>query len=922
MDVLSPRYTPGLKGSIASAYAARRQTLGEGKRRQPLGEGNAPNGRPKQSEASSKPRPRSRPNLHGRGRSCGGSHEKENEGQQQHEKIQEPDPNRRMMMELTDLRASARELKATCKKQKATINIDGRLAEQKNHALQEELRKERELRESTEEEARLLKQRLAMTQRSQASTSHSFSSLPSSSGRASSPPDFSRTTPYTQIFSPPSSVEVAPAAPQSRAGSLAGSVVVPPAEASPASQPHQTGSVLVPANGSIDVSPSTPSFQVQVGVVITPEPADGDASAGRSHRWRGADGFPTNWAAAVGAAAAAGAQAAASAEKAKAAVEKARMKKGLQEVPKLPLQHAGSAGSTASLGTTIAGSLAAQQLADDQQTPANREGLVKIIEENVSALRRELEDLSVLDNTQTRPSLGSRASGRSARRTWSSGVSSTTPRAPAVSDVAACASALSAAREALSSARDTARSTLPSRPLLSISGIHPGGTLLSPRFGGPTLSPRLDESCNSARDSVHSLMNYEAVNVRLDKANADIARMLIAGNTTLAEIPPATRPTPSGKDKQEDTPLSPASVASGHTPDTCSGGVDDGAVTTQVALMGELSRMSQLFLDREKAQEAQQPPSDELQRENKNLKDKLREAEIVQMKWQMEMHGLRQALRCARSTDTSGSSIGAAAISLEEGDRQCQTPLEELSFGPLLKSRTPRASLSTYCWPPAPPSSHVTWQRGVVRSTSAGLRRTSSVTRVKRYHKAMSAGGEERLLFHQGSMHAILPAHRVGSSSNLLLEGTNSAQSAVPSRSSSPTLRRSASVPGVTVLTTAHSFEHSTVGSHLLRARSSSLLCSDVEANASASAAPSLAWSTRSPQGGMSPPGSRPCSRSPSPPPSVCDTPMVGTRHTESVKSSRAHRLVKIRDSPPRRVSPRGSLHRSHWRLVSANRAA
>jgi hypothetical protein len=32
--------------------------------------------------------------------------------------------------------------------------------------------------------------------------------------------------------------------------------------------------------------------------------------------------------------------------------------------------------------------------------------------------------------------------------------------------------------------------------------------------------------------------------------------------------------------------------------------------------------------------------------------------------------------------------------------------------------------------------------------------------------------------------------------------------------------------------------------------------------------------------------------------------------------------LVKIRDSPPRRVLPEGSLiHRSHWRLVNKNGA-
>jgi len=327
------------------------------------------------------------------------------------------------------------------------------------------------------------------------------------------------------------------------------------------------------------------------------------------------------------------------------------------------------------------------------------------------------------------------------------------------------------------------------------------------------------------------------------------------------------------------------------------------------------------------------------------------------------MQALRHALRSSTSVggtsaDTSRS-VGATSIEDSERQGQAVSPVGDFSPAGLLLKPTPRHS---YCWPPAPPTSHRAWQRRSrgapqqIRGRATSLRRTLSAPRVAQYPRAptrtssLTLKVEETLTIHQGVMHA-LPSHT--GPIHWLLEG-NSAQSATPSRSTSPTLRRSASLPGPVVLAASPSVPaleqprgHAMRPRSSGRARSTSPLCSPLgscvppvvpppETSAPTPAPPAnYLWSARSSWKTGSAAGSMPCSRSPSPVASLAappgpaapgpsrspsppdgGTPVVERRYIEP------HLLVKIRDSPPRLASRRGSLvHRSHWRLVKTRQS-
>jgi len=795
-------------------------------------------------------------------------------------------------MELTDLRARSRELREVNKKQKANTAIGERLAGERIRKVEDQCRKEQEARSSCEEENRVLKQRLSTIQRNQGSIV--------CLDRCQSPEA------NTQL--------VAPSAEELQASALVVSAVPDP--------------------------PLQPSLQPPVQLTPPRTSTTRDVALGAT--------------AAAGAAAAGGAVTAAGSTSTVAAYietigTRPGPRKQLAEVPKLSLS-----GIPEGVNTLPSPSIALQQLADTTATPASRECCVQIIEEHVAALRRELEDLHVVQNVQA-PTLGhswqrsGSFSTRSLRRTSTCAAVATSaaPRGtPAVPEITTRASTVAAARDALNSARETLNSARENarmhsaRSLLSMSltGRMPGGQVLSPRLDESMNSTR--DCINSARDSVHSLMTQDALSSKLDKMNASIHSMLVAATTTVEEVHP---PMPKHEEEGE-WPLSPASGTSsvGLTISTSAGFLESTGVATQLALMRELSCMSELL----RAQEvggpenlARETPrhslSVELQQqllatesENNGLREKLHEAEKHQAKLQMEMQAMKRSLQTVKSAEV----LGTTTATTEVPGWQCHSTstIKRVHHSSAVL-RPCSLQAPSYCYPSAQPTCYRTWQKHrSPRWGGSGLHRSISTPRVIQYPQpsarasSLTSQAEDNVSQHQGALHSIaIPMKGLPNS--------------MPTRSMAKRTRISASSG---VITAAAPIDHMVVGGHTRRARSSSPACSvgAREHGVSITNTSACAWSARSVWNARSAPTSRQCSRSPSPVASVAAP--VGlcraegsiaapvssrspspqsTGHSSMVAGHRVepHLLVKLRDSPPRRVSPRGSLvQRSHWRLV------
>jgi hypothetical protein len=378
-------------------------------------------------------------------------------------------------------------------------------------------------------------------------------------------------------------------------------------------------------------------------------------------------------------------------------------------------------------------------------------------------------------------------------------------------------------------------------------------------------------------------------------------------------------------------------------------------------LMHELSCMSEMLASHMQEignkENVSQGNSQELEKqlearvdENQVLQEKLREAEVAQAKRQMEMKALKQELQRARSTECLNAQVSKEASrcpspSTVEVRQPSSITLRSQHSGVL----KPVASMPTFCWSSSHPTCYRTWQKRNGRSATsprlragvaqdswraAGLQRSFSSPRMTPYPQRTSSV-TLKVEESTGAMHAV-PFLVKGSPNSLQEKSTQSAplSGSIPKR-----VRRSASVA---VLCTAAPTEHPVVGSRMVRARSSSPLCSGASGEhgsvkLAVTASQAHLWSNRSAWT-----RSAPGSRSPSPvaslvaPPGVCcpggslaapaasgspspalsRSPSPGRTSMVSRISS-VSQLVKVRDSPPRRASPRGSLvHRSHWRVV------
>jgi len=231
---------------------------------------------------------------------------------------------------------------------------------------------------------------------------------------------------------------------------------------------------------------------------------------------------------------------------------------------------------------------------------------------------------------------------------------------------------------------------------------------------------------------------------------------------------------------------------------------------------------------------------------------------------------------------------------VEESDRWCQLSSAPSETSPSLIVQAARSVVpkAAYCWPPQPPASHwPTVQRSTeellptARGRALGLRRSVSMVGPAFAHP-------RHLMHRSASISAPLSpcsgthtpgAHAATGSATWWVEG-----STTPLRPSSSTpALRSASIP-------------------MARARSSSPVASVALPISQATCLNAQSAAV---------------SRSQSPRPkatSLALTPGLALPRSPSPCQKEPRILVKIRDSPPRRVLPEGStLHRSHWRLLN-----
>lgn len=682
-----------------------------------------------------------------------------------------------------------------------------------------------------------------------------------------------------------------------------------------------------------------------------------------------------NRAAALGAAAAA---AAAAAHASSSSGSKALPSRHPTEIPKLALSGPDGVSKVRNSSTDAA----LRNLADTTISLAARERNVQIIEENVAALRRELDELDRASDQAL--SLTMRESRASSCRLAK--IKEPTSQALPESRVTprradSCANALVAATEALNSARESYRN-------ISMSG--------RPLPPGQTTSPRLDESCNSARESVHSLMTRESVHVKLDKMSEEIRSMLLAGMSTLkgatsSYVAASTAPDlEEEKSKQEaDSMMSPQSLTSegdattGIRPSSRDGSLQPSASVKASTLratekqVGFATTQSSSSVDAEVVSAAVDEACEneglsnedkDLQDENQGLRERLEEAEAQNEKMAREMEELQKAIEKLESCGAP-EGLPASCLSAESCSRRSSCahvlPSSSNTATRTRANQAPTASSSssipTVCWPSAPlhrvaPASRILpdKRQSTVRWRSlGGSQRSLSSPRIAQCIGAPQPLRSSSLTAKAGHSCARAPPEQCpgptssSASSRAMSPSCRLFQAAAP-QSLLGTSSSSILIPGADTKT-------GRVHGCTIRTRSSSPLGSLC---AAATETPAFAWSSR----GLLAAQSAPVSRSPSPVssvavPAACDSSSSLTKRSAPVQTSRNHTsakigprrpsevlrvcsrspspcqrqaaavitsrttelasLVKVRDSPPRRSSPRGSLVcRSHWRLV------